>query len=393
MRKFLIIVVMMLIIVGVGGYLYYQQSSKPVKAQVAQKNEAFYITGDVLCMRSGDDEWSGLDRDACLSDGDRIETSKNSSVEIKFGKDMKNIISAQEDTTVKLDVIAATGDKQITLAKGKFLADLEGLDSGSKFEVRTPTAVCGVLGTGFETIANQNSTIVKVYDGQVHVKSAGMRGLINRPVIVRQGNQVVVQKSKAPQQPVPLDEKDMEKWHSWKGDITEHMFRTFYVYLDESSPENHYSPSGWLGDYDAIRRITWDVNPHSGKDCMRFRYTGRTPQGAGWAGVYWLNPVNNWGDVKGGFNLKGAKKLTFWARGDKGGERIVRFGIGGVSGQYPDSCKAEIDSIVLTKEWKKYSISLLGKDLSYISGGFYWMTDKNSNPDGAVMYLDDIIYE
>jgi len=67
--------------------------------------------------------------------------------------------------------------------------------------------------------------------------------------------------------------------------------------------------------------------------------------------------------------------------------------MGGISGQYPDSCKAEIDSIALTKEWKKYSISLLGKDLSYISGGFYWMTDKNSNPDGAVMYLDDIVYE
>jgi len=171
------------------------------------------------------------------------------------------------------------------------------------------------------------------------------------------------------------------------------MFRTFYVYLDEANPENHYNPSGWLGDYDAIRRITWDVNPHSGKDCLRFRYTGRTTQGAGWVGVYWLNPVNNWGGEKGGFNLTGAKKLTFWARGENGGEHIVRFGIGGVSGQYSDSCKVEIDSIVLTKKWKKYTIDLIGKNLSYISGGFYWMTDKNSNPEGAIIYLDDIKYE
>jgi len=203
MRKFIIIVVILLIFFGVGGYLYYQQSSKPIGEQVAQKNEAFFVKGDVLCKKSGRDEWSGLDRDSSLADGDMIETSKNSSVEIKFGKDMKNIISAREDTSIKLDVIVASGDKKITLAKGKFLADLEELDSGSKFEVVTPTAVCGVLGTGFETVTSPDTTTVKVYDGQVHVKSAGMRGMISKPVIVSQGSQVVIPKSKAPEQPVP----------------------------------------------------------------------------------------------------------------------------------------------------------------------------------------------
>jgi hypothetical protein len=388
----MIIPVILLFLFGVGGYLY-KRSLKPVDKRVVQKNEAFYVSGNVLLKRHGEVGWSGLERDASLEDGDIITTSENSSVEIKFGKDMKNIISAREDTTIKLDAITEGGDKKITLENGKFFADLEALDSGSRFEVRTPTAVCGVLGTGFEAVVNQGSTFVKVYDGLVHVKSAGMRGLISKPVIVRQGSQTVIRKHGAPEQPVPLAEKDMQKWHNWKGDITQHMFRTFYVYTDEDSPENHYTPSGWLGDYDAIRRITWDINPHSGKDCQRFRYTGRTPQGAGWAGVYWQNPVNNWGNVKGGFNLNGAKKLTFWVRGEKGDERIVHFGMGGISGQYPDSCKAEIGPILLTTEWKEYSIDLAGKDLSYISGGFYWMTDRISNPDGATIYLDDIAYE
>lgn len=393
MRKLIIILVILLVLCGAGGYLYYQRFLKPAEEQVVQKNEVFYVSGNVLCKRSGEDEWSILDRDASLRDGEMISTSEGSSVEIRFGEGMKNIMSAQENTTIKLDAITKSGDKKIALKKGKFLADLEALDSGSRFEIKTPTAVCGVLGTGFETVASTDSTTVKIYDGQVHVKSAGMRGLISKPVIARQGSQAVIHKSKAPEHPIPLDEKDMERWNNWKGNVAAHMFRTFYVYLDEDSPENHYTPSGWLGDYDAIRRITWDIDPHSGKDCMRFRYTGKTPQGAGWVGVYWQNPVNNWGDVKGGYNLKGAKKLIFWARGEKGGERIVRFGMGGISGLYPDSCKAEIDSIVLTKEWKKYSIDLLGKDLSYISGGFYWMTDKKSNPEGAIMYLDDILYE
>ncbi len=393
MRKFIMIPVILLLLFGVGGYLYCQRFLKPPDKQVVQKNEAFYVTGNVLLKRHGEVGWSGLDCDTSLGDGDIIATSKNSSIEIKFGNDMKNIISAREDTSVELDAITEFGNKKITLKNGAIFADLEALDSGSKFEVRTPTAVCGVLGTGFEAVANRGSTVVKVYDGLVHVKSAGMRGLISRLVIVRQGNQVVIRKHRAPEQPIPLAEIDMQKWHKWKGDIAEHMFRTFYIYMDEDSFENHYTPSGWLGDYDAIRRITWDINPHSGKDCLRFRYTGRTPQGAGWVGVYWQNPVNNWGDVKGGFNLNGAKRLRFWARGENGDERIVRFGIGGISGQYPDSCKIEIGPIVLTMEWKEYSIDLTGKDLSYVSGGFYWMTDRISNPDGVIIYLDDIAYE
>jgi len=392
MRKLIIVPVILLVLFGVGGYLY-KRSIRPASRRVVQKNEAFYVSGNVLRKSLGECGWSGLARDASLEDGDTITTSKNSSVEIKFGKDMKNVISAREDTTVKLDAITESGDKKITLENGEFFADLEALDSNSTFEVKTPTAVCGVLGTGFETAAALDSTTVKVYDGQVHVKSAGVRGLIGKPVIVRQGSQTIVRKFSAPEQPVPLEEKDMQKWHNWKGYITEHMFRTFYVYRDEGNPDNHYTPSGWLGDYDAIRRITWDVNPHSGKDCLRFRYTGRTPQGAGWAGVYWQNPANNWGDVKGGFNLKGAKRLIFWARGENGDERIVRFGMGGISGQYPDSCKVEIGPIVLTTEWQEYSIDLADKDLSYISGGFYWMTDRSSNPDGATIYLDDIAYE
>ncbi len=393
MRKFLVILFILALSAGSGFFVYNRYFSGPMAERAEQANEAFYVSGKVMCKRGGQEQWLELDRDASIRDGDLILTAEDSSIEIKFGKDMKNIISAQEDTTLKLDAISKSGDKAVALEKGNFLADLAELDSDSRFEVKTPTAVCGVLGTGFETVASQDKTTVKVYDGQVYVKSAGIRGIIGKEVIVGQGNQTTVHKSDSPQQPVPLNEQDMKKWHNWKEDIAGHMFRTFYVYLDENSPQNHYNPSGWLGDYDAIRRMTWEDNPHSGNDCQRFRYTGKTTQGAGWVGVYWLNPVNNWGDVKGGYNLTGAEKLTFWARGDKGGETILRFGIGGISGKYPDSCKAEIDHITLTMNWKKYTIDLTGKDLSYISGGFYWMTDKNSNPEGAVIYLDDIMYE
>jgi len=171
-------------------------------------------------------------------------------------------------------------------------------------------------------------------------------------------------------------------------------FKVFPVYTDGRSPDNHYIPSGYMGDYSDISIDTSSFdNPHSGTTCIKIVYSNAASQGARWAGVYWQNPANNWGDRKGGFDLTGATKLTFWARGEKGGERIEEFKLGGITGTYPDSDIAGIGPVLLTQEWKQYQIDLRGKDMSYISGGFCWSTNLDVNPDGVTFYLDDIRYE
>lgn len=165
------------------------------------------------------------------------------------------------------------------------------------------------------------------------------------------------------------------------------------VYTDKNARDNHFVPSGWMGDYGAVRMDSACLeNPHSGSTCIKITYSGELPQGAGWAGVYWQNPENNWGSKDGGFNLSSAKKLTFWARGEKGNEKL-EFKIGGITGAYPDTDIASIGPIALTNKWERYEIDLAGSDLSYISGGFVWATSRMDNPDGFVIYLDDIRYE
>ncbi len=171
-------------------------------------------------------------------------------------------------------------------------------------------------------------------------------------------------------------------------------FKPFPIYTDGRSPVNHYIPSGYMGDYSDVSIDTsYFDNPHSGTTCVRIAYSNVVSQGARWAGVYWQNPANNWGDRQGGFDLTGATKLTFWARGEKGSERIEEFKIGGITGLYSDSDIAGIGPVLLTEEWKMYEIDLRGKDLTYISGGFCWSTNLDVNPTGATFYLDDIKYE
>ena len=167
----------------------------------------------------------------------------------------------------------------------------------------------------------------------------------------------------------------------------------FYVYLDYGNMKNHYIPSGYMGDFGDIQ-INNNIrkNTKAGTSCLRLTYSGKALQGQQWAGVYWQNPANNWGGKQGGYDLSTAKKLTFWARGQKGGE-TVEFKMGGIKGKYADTGTETSGTVNLTKEWKQFSISLEDVLATYISGGFCAVFTKAANPDGCVFYLDEIRYE
>ena len=172
-------------------------------------------------------------------------------------------------------------------------------------------------------------------------------------------------------------------------------FKPFPIYTDKNSPDNHYIPSGWMGDYGDMRLTDrWSQNPHTGTTCIQWKYVPKGSQGANWAGCFWQNPANNWGAKKGGYNLTGAKKLTFFARGEKGGEKLTEVGVGGIEGEFADSDKVSVGPIELTKDWKQYEVDLKGADMSYISGGFFWSASGDDVPEeGITFYLDDIRFE
>jgi len=169
----------------------------------------------------------------------------------------------------------------------------------------------------------------------------------------------------------------------------------FLVYKDKGSAANHFVPSGFMPNGKCLSfNDRWTEGCHSGKTCIRVDYDIACSQNdQKWAGVYWLNPANNWGGRKGGFNLSDYTRLTFWAKGQKGGERIEEFKMGGITGDYPDSDMAIIGPVILSDEWRQYTLDLRGKDLSYVSGGFAWSATVEFNPEECTFFLDDIRYE
>jgi hypothetical protein len=177
---------------------------------------------------------------------------------------------------------------------------------------------------------------------------------------------------------------------------------SFYIYLDIDFSGNHFSPSGYMGD---IGDITIDqaytTNPYSGRTSIRVMYSAQhegpysceyTPPCL-WAGVYWQEPPNNWGQDEfwqdRGFDLSGYKLLEFYGRAEQ--QSTIEFLVGGIIGPYGDSLEYPRRILAnLTPEWQVFQIDLAGADLSHIIGGFAWTTNVRSNPYGAIFCLDDI---
>lgn len=159
-----------------------------------------------------------------------------------------------------------------------------------------------------------------------------------------------------------------------------------------------YDATGWMGDGEEGTKYVQFTEackeqPRSKPTCIKITYT-IGPKG--WAGIYWLNKPNNWGDKPGeDWSARGYSSITFWARGEKEGE-VVEFKAGGVEDNkkpHKDSFEVSTHKVTLEKDWKRYEIKLDGENLSSVIGVFCWVASGSSNPEGLTFYLDDIQYE
>jgi len=179
----------------------------------------------------------------------------------------------------------------------------------------------------------------------------------------------------------------------------------FHIYQNVDSPENHYNPSGFMGDTGDIHiDPAFEDPPNSDQTVIKVVYDaeGKGPNEClysppcRWAGVYWQEPPNNWGtnpEWQGkGFNLTGYTRLVFRAKADQA--CTIEFKVGGINQTYGDSLAyARSKTAKLTQEWQEFEIDLKNADLTHIIGGFVWVTNWEKNPGGIIFYLDDIRFE
>lgn len=164
----------------------------------------------------------------------------------------------------------------------------------------------------------------------------------------------------------------------------------FNIYTDAGEEHKTFWPGGRIGNEGALTiDEKWDVDPRFGKTCMRVSFTDPTD----WVTAAWLHPPNNWGDFPGGHDLSKATKLTFWGKGDAGGEK-AEFRVGmeqAVNAVSRDTLQASSGTIRFGTKWKKYSVPLEKYDRTRVISGFIIRVEGQNQP--IIFYLDDIRFE
>ena len=183
----------------------------------------------------------------------------------------------------------------------------------------------------------------------------------------------------------------------------------FYIYSDMDSGFNHGFPSGLFGN--AMGKLTFTPNcvyaPTLPSGCATdptvldqargtvFQFVFQSmPSGSGqFVGLNFEEPQNLGVLQQGnGYDLTGATKLTFWARGETGDEVVAfKFGLIGREKKFFDSASGALEKVKLSRDWKQYTLDLKGKDLKRIKTGFCWVVAAEGQP--VTFYLDDIRYE
>ncbi len=160
---------------------------------------------------------------------------------------------------------------------------------------------------------------------------------------------------------------------------------TFWVYLDSTKGLNNKFIQPMFMDYYSYMDFYYGADNGEGNTCMKIHWYGGNTR---WAGVFLFPPEGNWNGTQG-YDLTGITKIRFKAKISSSGNVKFLFGKNG------DSSGHLTDTITLTTDWQWYEWTLpSNRDYSDIVGGFGFFFGGNiGTPNNSYTYIDSVYYE
>lgn len=177
----------------------------------------YFVSGKAEYMTSAGTGWQIIKVGTKLYSGNSIKTYRNASVEIAFDSRKNNVVSVNPDSHV---VLKLKGKEKIELIDGEVFLLVRKLSRGSRFEIRTPTAVCGVRGTGSGAQTNGANTKISAYEHDSYAKGLNPDGSPkDDETKVPEGSQTNVEKGGGPSPLRKIGAGDYKRWDKWISDL------------------------------------------------------------------------------------------------------------------------------------------------------------------------------
>ncbi len=127
----------------------------------AQIAKVVDVRGDVQVKKESATGWEKARPNMYLADESEIKTGTGSECTLAFDEELDNMMTIKGDSHIKMEDVQGG---RVYLPKGRVFSIIDDLAKLKDFQVRTPTAVAGVKGTGEEVSVN-TCTTVKCFKG------------------------------------------------------------------------------------------------------------------------------------------------------------------------------------------------------------------------------------
>ncbi|MDD5583505.1 MAG: FecR family protein [Candidatus Omnitrophica bacterium] len=173
-------------------------------------------TGKVSIKKDASAPWEKAKISTMLGKQAEVKTGAKSECTLSFDETMKNILTLKENSWVKLEDIKPAN---ISLPQGRVFALIDDIKKVEKFEIRTPTAVAGVRGTGESVEFNGGMSIFKCFADAVYVQGLGAQGQSLNEQSLLEGFGINVDNAGAFGQAFSLSEGDLQEWRRFEASL------------------------------------------------------------------------------------------------------------------------------------------------------------------------------
>jgi hypothetical protein len=131
------------------------------------------VQGEVRVKRKANLAWEKARLQMFLWPESEVKTEELSECTIAFDEELQNVLTIKENSHIRIEDIRPV---KLFLPKGRVFSLIDDIAQLQEFQVRTPTAVAGVRGTGKSLEADDNGTTVKCFKGKTWVAGLDDKG-------------------------------------------------------------------------------------------------------------------------------------------------------------------------------------------------------------------------
>ncbi len=145
----------------------------------AKAGKVTAVSGTTEVKKSGGSKKFKAFKGMAITQGDTIVTGSGGKLVMDLDSD-KEVTIGSGTTLVVSELVqsakALNGKTSLSLLKGKVVIKIKKkLDGDSRFEIETPTAIMGVMGTEFVVLYEEEESYVGVFEGKVRTSFGGKR--------------------------------------------------------------------------------------------------------------------------------------------------------------------------------------------------------------------------